>query len=41
MRHRALGCCAGHGVLRDCTPAERYAMTVKNVVQLYKLPFEV
>ena len=28
-------------VLQDCTPAERYEMTVKNVVQLYNLPFEV
>jgi predicted TIM-barrel fold metal-dependent hydrolase len=28
-------------VLHDCTPAERYEMTVKNVVQLYNLPFEV
>ena len=28
-------------VLQDCTPEERYAMTVKNVVQLYNLPFEV
>jgi hypothetical protein len=26
-------------VLQDCTPEERYEMTVKNVVELYKLPF--
>ena len=26
-------------ILSDCTPEERYQMTVKNVVQLYKLPF--
>ena len=28
-------------ILADCTPAERYEMTVKNVVKLYDLPFEV
>lgn len=28
-------------ILKDCTPRERYEMTVKNVVQLYGLPFEV
>jgi len=28
-------------ILADCTPQERYAMTVKNVVDLYGLPFEV
>jgi predicted TIM-barrel fold metal-dependent hydrolase len=28
-------------IMRDCTPQERYAMTVKNVVDLYDLPFEV
>ena len=26
-------------ILSDCTPEERYQMTVKNVVELYKLPF--
>jgi uncharacterized protein len=26
-------------VLQDCTPEERYEMTVKNVVELYHLPF--
>jgi hypothetical protein len=26
-------------ILRDCTPEERYEMTVKNVVELYNLPF--
>ena len=28
-------------ILSDCTPEERYQMTVKNVVDLYKLPFEL
>ncbi|MGH2587745.1 MAG: amidohydrolase family protein [Dehalococcoidia bacterium] len=28
-------------IMQDCTPEERYEMTVKNVVQLYDLPFEV
>ena len=28
-------------IMTDCSPEERYAMTVKNVVQLYDLPFEV
>ncbi|MGE0057323.1 MAG: amidohydrolase family protein [Dehalococcoidia bacterium] len=28
-------------ILADCTPEERYEMTVKNVVNLYGLPFEV
>ena len=28
-------------ILQECTPEERYAMTVKNVVDLYGLPFEV
>ena len=28
-------------ILAECTPEERYEMTVKNVVQLYDLPFEV
>jgi predicted TIM-barrel fold metal-dependent hydrolase len=28
-------------ILKDCTADERYEMTVKNVVQLYDLPFEV
>jgi len=28
-------------IMKDCTPEERYAMTVKNVVELYDLPFEV
>jgi len=28
-------------VLSECTPEERYAMTVKNVVDLYDLPFEL
>jgi hypothetical protein len=27
-------------IMADCTPDERYAMTVKNVVDLYDLPFE-
>ena len=27
-------------ILQDCTPEERYEMTVKNVVKLYDLPFE-
>ena len=27
--------------LRECTPQERYEMTVKNVVELYKLPFDL
>ncbi len=27
-------------ILTECTPAERYAMTAKNVVDLYDLPFE-
>jgi hypothetical protein len=26
-------------ILQDCTPEERYEMTVKNVVELYNLPF--
>ena len=26
-------------LLADCTPEERYEMTVKNVVELYDLPF--
>jgi len=26
-------------ILQDCTPEERYQMTVKNVVELYNLPF--
>jgi uncharacterized protein len=28
-------------ILSECTPEERYEMTVKNVVKLYDLPFEV
>jgi predicted TIM-barrel fold metal-dependent hydrolase len=28
-------------ILSDCTPEERWEMTVKNVVELYDLPFEV
>ncbi len=28
-------------VLADCTPEERYEMTVKNVVELYGLPFKL
>ncbi|MHB8573781.1 MAG: amidohydrolase family protein [Dehalococcoidia bacterium] len=28
-------------IMVDCTPEERYEMTVKNVVELYGLPFEV
>ena len=28
-------------ILAECTPEERYEMTVKNVVKLYDLPFEV
>jgi predicted TIM-barrel fold metal-dependent hydrolase len=28
-------------ILAECTPEERYEMTVKNVVELYDLPFEV
>ena len=28
-------------VMKDCTPEEVYDITVKNVVQLYSLPFEV
>ena len=28
-------------ILSDCTPEERYQMTVKNVVELYKLPFQL
>ena len=28
-------------ILSDCTPEERYQMTVKNVVELYKLPFKL
>jgi predicted TIM-barrel fold metal-dependent hydrolase len=27
-------------IMADCTPDERYAMTAKNVVDLYDLPFE-
>ena len=27
-------------VMADCRPDERYAMTAKNVVDLYSLPFE-
>ena len=27
-------------IMADCTPEERYAMTAKNVVDLYSLPFE-
>jgi hypothetical protein len=28
-------------ILSDCTPEERYELTVKNVVELYNLPFEL
>jgi predicted TIM-barrel fold metal-dependent hydrolase len=28
-------------ILEDCTPEERWQMTVKNVVELYDLPFEL
>jgi hypothetical protein len=28
-------------ILSDCTPEERYQMTVENVVKLYNLPFEL
>ncbi len=28
-------------ILADCTPEERYDMTVRNVVELYNLPFEI
>ena len=28
-------------ILSDCTPEERYEMTVKNVVELYDLPFKL
>ena len=28
-------------ILSDCTPEERWQMTVKNVVELYNLPFEL
>jgi hypothetical protein len=28
-------------ILTDCTPQERWQMTVKNVVDLYGLPFEL
>ena len=28
-------------ILSDCTPEERYEMTVKNVVELYNLPFQL
>ena len=28
-------------ILDECTDEERYEMTVKNVVELYKLPFEL
>ena len=28
-------------ILSDCTPEERYELTVKNVVELYDLPFEL
>jgi len=28
-------------ILSDCTPEERYEMTVKNVVELYDLPFQL
>jgi predicted TIM-barrel fold metal-dependent hydrolase len=28
-------------VMKDCTPEERYEITAKNVVELYKLPLEV
>ncbi len=28
-------------ILSDCTPEERYQMTVKNVVELFKLPFSL
>ncbi len=28
-------------IMKDCTPAERYAMTAKTVIELYELPFEV
>ena len=28
-------------ILSDCTPEERWKMTVKNVVELYDLPFEL
>ena len=28
-------------ILSNCTPEERYQMTVKNVVELYKLPFKL
>jgi hypothetical protein len=27
-------------IMADCSTEERYAMTVKNVVDLYDLPFE-
>jgi predicted TIM-barrel fold metal-dependent hydrolase len=27
-------------IMADCSPQERYAMTAKNVVDLYDLPFE-
>jgi predicted TIM-barrel fold metal-dependent hydrolase len=30
-----------NSVLAECTPQERYEMTVKNVVELYNLPFEL
>src|SRR5262249_3763070 len=28
-------------ILSDCTPEERWLMTVKNVIELYDLPFPV
>ena len=28
-------------ILSHCTPEERYEMTVKNVVELYDLPFKL
>jgi hypothetical protein len=28
-------------ILDECTPEERWQMTVKNVVELYDLPFEI
>ena len=28
-------------ILNECTPEERYQMTVKNVVELHHLPFEL
>ena len=28
-------------ILQDCTAQERYEMTVKNVVELYNLPFKL